>query len=57
MSSNEENKEIPWWDQRVDITCKRCGATINVRNFEAENGYRCPSCGQWVTTKVWNNES
>ena len=40
-----------------DRTCKRCGATINVNNFQAENGYTCPSCGQWVNTKTWNNES
>jgi len=57
MLSNEENKDIPWGDRIVTITCKRCGATIDVNNFEAQNGYRCPSCGQWVNTKTWNNES
>ena len=57
MSSNEENKETAWHERIVTITCKRCGATINVNNFQAENGYTCPSCGQWVNTKTWNNES
>jgi len=57
MSSNEKNKDIPWSEQIVTINCKRCGATINVDRFQAANGYNCPSCGQWVNPKIWNNES
>jgi len=57
MSSDEEKQEIPWSEQIVTITCKRCGQTIKVNNFEAANGYSCPACGQWVNTKTWNNES
>ena len=57
MSSDEEKQEIPWSEQIVTITCKRCGQRIKVNNFEAANGYSCPACGQWVNTKIWNNES
>ena len=49
-------EDIPWSERIVTINCKRCGASINVTNFQKENGYSCPACGQWVNTKIWNNE-